>query len=207
MTTGERRNLDSLRALASALAPRPVVLVTTLSADGVLNVAPFSMVMPLSAEPPLLALGISPRGDGGVKATLRNLLDTGEFVVNTVSQALLESAVAASLDDGPPPAGRFQTMPSERVRPPRLVGAVAQLECRLAEVFRPRGSGTRLVTGEVVRIHIGDTLLPDELGPPAEALTGHLEMEAPGIHRFLVGGSPLRVTAKGSGVADAGRDE
>lgn len=207
MSTGERRNLDSLRALASALAPRPVVLVSTLSADGVLNVAPFSMVMPLSAEPPLLALGISPPGDGGVKTTLRNLLDSGEFVVNTASQALLEAAVAASLDHGPPPPGRFQTMPSETVRPPRLVGAVAQLECRLAEVLRPRGSGTRLVIGEVVRIHIGDTLLPTEVGPPAEALTGHLEMEAPGIHRFLVGGRLLRVTADAGGVAGARRDE
>ena len=206
MSPGERRNPDSLRVLASALAPRPVVLVTTLSADCVLNVAPFSMVMPLSLEPPLLALGISPRGDGGVKATLRNLLDTGEFVVNTASQALLESAVAASLDDGPPPAGRFQTIPSETVRPPRLVGAAAQLECRLAEVWRPRGSDTSVVVGEVVRLHFGDTLLPNETGATAEALPGHLAMEAPGIHWFRVGGRLLKVTAQG-GAADVGRDE
>lgn len=203
---GEPRNLDSLRLLAYALAPRPVVLVVTLSADGVLNVAPFSMVMPLSAEPPLLSLGISRRRDGGVKATLRNILDTGEFVVNTASQALIEAAVAASLDEGPPPAGRFQTMPSETVRPPRLVGAVAQLECRLAEVFRPRGSGTRLVIGEVVRLHIGDTLLPNETGSRAEALPGHLAMEAPGIHWFQVGGRLLKVSAQG-GPADGRRGE
>jgi flavin reductase (DIM6/NTAB) family NADH-FMN oxidoreductase RutF len=206
VSIGEPRNLDPLRLLAYALAPRPVVLVVTLSAEGVLNIAPFSMVTPLSAEPPLLGLGVSPRRDGGVKATLRNLLDTGEFVVNTVGEVLLPAAVAASFDDGPPPAGRFPTLSSEAVRPPRLVGAVAQLECRLAEVFRPRGSGTRLVIGEVVRLHFGDTLLPNETGSPAEALPGHLAMEAPGIHWFRVGGRLLKVTAQG-GPADARRDE
>lgn len=197
MSTGERPNLDPLRLLAYALAPRPVVLVVTLSAEGVLNIAPFSMVIPLSAEPPLLGLGISPRRDGGVKATLRNILASGEFVVNTAVEAQLTAAVGASLDDGPPPAGRFETIPSETVRPPRVVGAAAQLECRLAEVFRPRGSETSLVVGEVVRAHFGDRLLPNETAAQAQALPGHLAMEAPGIHWFLVGGRRLRVTAEG----------
>ena len=194
---GESRNLDPLRLLAYALAPRPVVLVVTLSAEGVLNIAPFSMVIPLSAEPPLLGVGISPRRDGGVKATLRNILASGEFVVNTAGEVLLPAAVAASFDDGPPPPGRFETVSSEAVRPPRVLGAPAQLECRLAEVFRPRGSETSLVVGEVVRLHFGDTLLPNETGSPAEALPGHLAMEAPGIHWFRVGGRLLRVTAEG----------
>jgi flavin reductase (DIM6/NTAB) family NADH-FMN oxidoreductase RutF len=139
MSMGERRNLDSLRALASALAPRPVVLVTTLSADGVLNVAPFSMVMPLSAEPPLLALGISPRGDGGAghapqpAGCRRVRSEHGEPGAARVRRGRLSrrrSPGRALPDDA-----------SETVRPPRLVGAVARLECRLVEVFRPRGKG------------------------------------------------------------------
>ncbi len=204
MPKGDRRDHDSLRALASALAPRPVVLVTTLSADGVLNVAPFSMVMPLSMDPPLLAVGISPRGDGGVKATLANIMETGEFVVNTASQALLQAAVAASLD-GPPAPGGFPALPGEVVRPPRLIGALAQLECRLVEILKPGGSTTSLVVGRIERAHFGDTLLGDETGAQAQAPPGHLAMEVPGVHRFSVGGRLLRVTAGGAHSADAAR--
>ncbi|HLA76228.1 MAG TPA: flavin reductase family protein [Vicinamibacteria bacterium] len=203
--TGSAPAGDPLRALALALAPRPVVLVATLSAAGKLNVAPFSMVTPLSVEPPLLGLGISPRREGGLKTTLTNIIETGEFVVNTAGEALLPAAVAASLDAGEPGPRRFETEPSEIVRPPCIAGAVAQLECRLVEILRPGGSSTRLVVGQIVRLHFGDTLLGNQAGAHTEALPGHLAMEAPGVHQFLVGGRLLRVAAEGVGSAGAGR--
>ncbi len=195
---------DPLRVLAYALAPRPVVLVTTVSGAGVVNVAPFSMVTPVSADPPLVALGIASRKDGGAKTTLANILAVGEFVLNGVRCDVLPAAVRASVAEGPSFLEPFETAPSECVSPPRLVEAPFHLECRLVEVVRPRRCRTDLVVGEVVAARISDSLLRDgEPGPSVGDLPGHLGMLAPGDHLFSTGAKPLRVRAQGDDPAVA----
>lgn len=108
------------REALSRLAPRPLVLVSTLGPDGAPNLAPFSMATPLSAEPPLVGVAILPRSDGGQKRTLSNLEATDEFVLNLVTLALLDAALS--------PSGRaaLPLLPSERVAPPRVAGSPAQ---------------------------------------------------------------------------------
>jgi flavin reductase (DIM6/NTAB) family NADH-FMN oxidoreductase RutF len=173
-----------LEALSVSLAPRPLVLVGTFSAEGVPNLAPFSAVFPLSLRPPLLGLVVFPRATGGVKATLRNLEATREFVVSTLDLRLLRKAIRSGLVPrrAPGPPRGLRLMRGVRVRAPRVAGALAQLECRLLEVLRLPGSQASLVVGEVLRI----ALRP---GRPV----GHAGTLRSGEYLFSIDGRILRV--------------
>lgn len=150
------------QTLSACVAPRPVMLVSTVSPTGTVNVAPFSMVTLLSATPALVGLCLFPRHDQP-KDTLRNVEQSGEFVLNTVTADLVDPLVQASADY-PPEVSEAAVLglrltPSDRVRPPRVADARIQLECRLAQIVRvPRAEGV-LVVGEIQRIHIADAIL------------------------------------------------
>src|SRR4029077_18485813 len=83
------------RWMISVVVPRPIAFISTVSASGRLNVAPFSYFIPLTNRPPLLGISINSRA-GGPKDTLRNLRETGDFVVNVVDEALIERMVQTS---------------------------------------------------------------------------------------------------------------
>ena len=75
------------KLMVGAIVPRPIAFVSTLSADGILNLAPFSFFTAISANPPVICFSPMIRGsDGARKDTLRNVELTGEFVVNVVSE-------------------------------------------------------------------------------------------------------------------------
>jgi flavin reductase (DIM6/NTAB) family NADH-FMN oxidoreductase RutF len=166
------------RLLSGCVAPRPVALLSTVSPTGVVNVAPFSMVTPLSAAPALIGVAIHPR-QGAEKDTLRNIRAVGDFVVNVVTAELLEHAVAASAAY-PPEAGEAAALgmtlqASDCVRSPRVAASPTHLECVLSEILAPTGTEARLVVGRVVRIHIDDGLLHEgELAPGRLMPVGHL---------------------------------
>jgi flavin reductase (DIM6/NTAB) family NADH-FMN oxidoreductase RutF len=168
-------------ALSACLAPRPVAVLSSASARGAVNLAPFSSVMALSAWPPLVAVALHPRRCGRRKTTLRNIESTGEFVVSLVDPALL---------GGSPP----RLVASVAVRPPRVAASAVQLECRLREILRPRDAPVALVIGEVLWIHADDTLLdrgalrPGRFRPP-----GHLGMAGRHTHLFAAAGETLRI--------------
>ena len=86
---------DVYRFLISAVIPRPIAFVSTVSAAGVANLAPFSYFNAVASEPPLVAIAISDRADDP-KDTLRNVRETREFVVNVVSEPLLDAMVSTS---------------------------------------------------------------------------------------------------------------
>lgn len=159
----ERSPAAHYHFLTSAIAPRPIAWVTTL-ANGVVNCAPFSYFQGVCSDPPMLMLSISDRPDGGAKDTLSNLMDSGEFVVHVATAAQAEKVVQTA---APYPAGisevdaaGLETIPSHRVRPPRLAASPVALECRLVETRR---FGDRLpvtvVFGEVVWFHADDEVL------------------------------------------------
>ena len=89
---------DRYKILTSTIVPRPIAWVTTLSKNGVRNAAPFSFFNALSKEPPLLALGITADGDGSMKDTARNILDTHEYVINLVPRSAAQSMNLTSID-------------------------------------------------------------------------------------------------------------
>lgn len=190
---GER---EALQALSVCIAPRPLVLISTVSEAGVVNLAPFSMVIPLAARPPLVAVCIHPR-DGRPKDTLRNIAATGDFVIHPVTTGLLEAAVKASAPLPPEESEMavtgLETAPADLVRAPRLKGAPASLECRLVEILNPARCPAALLVGEVLRIHVDDALVRN--GMPSPALfrpAGHVET-APDGYAFASTADVVRI--------------
>jgi flavin reductase (DIM6/NTAB) family NADH-FMN oxidoreductase RutF len=142
--------------LASLVIPRPIALVTTLSADGKINAAPFSFFNLLGANPPILAFAPGDRDDGTPKDTARNVRATHEFVVNLVDETIAEAMnkCAASLPYGENEltfAG-LTTAPSSVVKPPRIAEAPVSLEC--TEWGTLQIGGNRVVIGLIKRLHL-----------------------------------------------------
>ena len=90
---------DTARLLTSVVVPRPIGWVSTISRDGALNLAPFSFFNAVGSHPPMVMLSISQR-NGQPKDTLRNIQDTGEFVVNLADEALAEQVTLTSGEYG-----------------------------------------------------------------------------------------------------------
>jgi flavin reductase (DIM6/NTAB) family NADH-FMN oxidoreductase RutF len=149
---------DHYRLLSSVVVPRPIAWVTTRSVDGTVNAAPFSFFNVLGSSPAVVALGIGEKSDGSPKDTRRNIVDTGEFVVNLVTFAAREAmngtSVEAPADASEVEALGLETLPSVRVGPPRLAISPVHLECRLHKVEVI--GDNHIVLGEVVHLHIDD---------------------------------------------------
>ncbi len=160
---------DNYKLLSGSVIPRPIAWVSTVDADGVRNLAPYSFFVAVSANPPAVCFCPSVReAENGllpIKDTLVNVRATGEFVVNVVSEELTErmSATSAQLKPGEDEftlAG-LTAMPGERVRAPRVGEAKVQMECRLLQIVEV-GTGVMggsLVLGEVLLWHISEEVL------------------------------------------------
>jgi flavin reductase (DIM6/NTAB) family NADH-FMN oxidoreductase RutF len=151
--------------LVGAVLPRPIAFVSTIGANGVNNLAPFSYFTVLSSKPPILGFGIGSKRDGGKKDTLANLEFSGDFVINVVTENLVE-AMNQTSGDYPPEVDEFQVAgltpgKSDLVQSPRVTESPINIECRLKQILQfgdaPRIN--RFVVGEVVRIHIKKELL------------------------------------------------
>jgi flavin reductase (DIM6/NTAB) family NADH-FMN oxidoreductase RutF len=152
------------RLLTALVVPRPIVWVSTVSADGIGNLAPHSFFTVACAKPPIVQF-TSVR----VKDTLRNVLATGEFVVNLASAPMLDAVNASSASFAPGVdealAVGVRMEPSDRVSPARVVDPPASLECTLHSTIE-LGDST-IVLGDVVAV----TIRPENLegGHPAMA--------------------------------------
>lgn len=150
------------KLLIGAVVPRPIAWTSTMSAGGVLNLAPFSFFTVVSRNPPMLCISIGPRTDEepGSKDTLANIEATGEFVINIVSVPL-SNAMHESSGSHPPDADEFEKAgltpaPCEVVEAPRVGEAGVSMECVLDRVLE-LGSD-HLVIGRMVRFHVRDEL-------------------------------------------------
>jgi flavin reductase (DIM6/NTAB) family NADH-FMN oxidoreductase RutF len=163
--------------LINAVVPRPIAWVSTLSAAGRSNLAPFSFFNAVCAKPPLLAFapGMRPpkkseaaadeaEGHPGVhiKDTLRNIRETREFVINLVTYELAE---AMNLTSGEYDAtidefelAKIGSAPSLVVRPRRVAESPVSFECKVHQIldFNPASEGGSLVVGEIVSVHIDE---------------------------------------------------
>ena len=161
------------RLLTGLVLPRPIAFVSTVSPDGVPNLAPFSFFTVASADPPVLAISIDLRYGHETKDTLSNIATSGEFVVNIASENLAESVNTASLDWGPDvdefeKAGLTAVRDNLVVKPPRVAESPAQFECRHLQNIE-FGKWT-LVLGEVVAIRCREDLLDARLRVDVAAL-------------------------------------
>ncbi|MCI4371335.1 MAG: flavin reductase family protein [Thermoplasmata archaeon] len=150
--------------MISAFVPRPIAFVSTRSRSGVDNCAPFSFSMGVSSDPMVLAVSVGER-DGRLKDTARNILDTREFVVNMVTEAIAERMNQASGDFAETVSefdeAGLTRAPSETVRAPRIAESPVNFECRLIRTVRV--ADNTVFFGEAVRLHVDDGVLTDGL--------------------------------------------
>jgi flavin reductase (DIM6/NTAB) family NADH-FMN oxidoreductase RutF len=149
------------RWLIGTLVPRPIGWLTTVSAQGVVNLAPFSFFNGVTASPMTLSVAIAHREP--LKDTLRNLRSSREAVVHLAAPQHL-AAVHQSGGDYPPEVSEvaalgLATQASVTVRPPRLRDAPVAYECRLVQEIPVGTPPTALCLLEVLHLHVADVLL------------------------------------------------
>lgn len=168
---------DIYKLMIGAIVPRPIALVSSMSKDGLRNLAPFSFFNGVCSNPPIILFSTVIRKDGNHKDTLNNVEATREFVVNIVSEAFAEQMNTTS-GEFPPEVDEFiqshlTPIPSDLVKPPRVKESKINMECKLATIVRfgdGPGSGCT-VFGEIIRFHVADELFdnfridPDLLHP------------------------------------------
>lgn len=167
---------DVYQWLTATILPRPIAWVSTLSADGRTNLAPFSFFQGVTSAPPsLLFIPVNTR-DGSKKDTVRNLEQVPEFVVNVVPAALAESmnACAALLPYGESEFSAFniEAAPSEKVRPPHVARSPVSFECRVHQIV-PVGEGpfaANVVIGLILSMRVDDAVLGPNGFPEASKL-------------------------------------
>jgi len=175
LLTAELRNRDRYQLLTSLVVPRPIAWISSRSAGGIPNLAPFSYFAALSATPFLVGISIGSRR-GVVKDTLRNIQETNDFCINIVTERHLE-AMNESSGEHPPEVDEFAvagvTMAeAESVTAPYVADCPAVLECTLQQQLELGNGGNVFVIGEVraVRLSQGLTRLPDSFLIDPDAL-------------------------------------
>ena len=149
------------KLLTSVVVPRPIAWVSTRSSEGVDNLAPHSFFTVACVTPPMVQFT-----SVGVKDSLRNVRDTGEFVVCLAPEPLFEQ-INASATDFPPDVDEYAAVgltaePSLRVKPPRVAESPVALECRLHSATT-LGDCT-VVIGRVVHAAIDEDVFDEDTG-------------------------------------------
>ena len=160
---GQMSATDAYKLMIRSIVPRPIAWISTVSPDGVRNIAPFSFFTGITVEPPTVCF-VPARKTGGVKKdTLANVEATGEFVVNIVTEEL-----AAAMNDTatgyPADVDEFERagltpVASDAVAPPRIGESPVNMECRLDKIVEVGDKGGVLVIGEVVMFHVDERVL------------------------------------------------
>jgi flavin reductase (DIM6/NTAB) family NADH-FMN oxidoreductase RutF len=152
------------KLMASLIVPRPIALVTTMNADGIVNAAPFSMFNMMGEEPPIVMISINRLKNGELKDTSANILRTGEFVVHLADEAIAEKMHLCG-ERLPPNESELARVgltpaPSRLVQPPRIAEAPVAFECTLWE--RLQTESRYIFIGRVLCLHARDTLIDTE---------------------------------------------
>lgn len=154
---------SAYKLLVGTIIPRPIAWVSTLSTQGVRNVAPISFFTCVGRKPPRVSLSIQPRSDRRtLKDTFVNIRDTGEFVVNIATMAQV-AAVNDSAVEFAPDEDEFEMIGIEPeastwVKPPRVTGSPVALECKLWQAIASEDALSHLVLGEVVGWYLRDDM-------------------------------------------------
>lgn len=172
---------DCYKLIIGSILPRPIAFVSTVSGAGVLNLAPFSFFNGVCSNPPTLLFSTTRRGsDGEKKDTLLNIEETGEFVVNVVTEAIVEPMNQTSAEYGRDIDEFGQTgltpVASLIVKPPRVLESPVNMECKLNQIVNigdgSIGSGS-IIIGTIVYFHLradvyqNGRILTDKLNPVA----------------------------------------
>jgi len=170
------------------VAPRPIALITSMDEEGRLNAAPFSAYNYLCTDPPIIGVGVTNRPNQMFvpKDTARNIRRTGEFVVNIVTEDIA-SQMNICATDFPEEMSEvelagFTTVPSEKVKVPRIAEAHAALECQ--EFTTMEIGRSRIILGRVVAIYVEDRFIDPE-GPYVKAEELHAIGRMNGLGNYV----------------------
>ncbi|MGI8431599.1 MAG: flavin reductase family protein [Chthoniobacterales bacterium] len=164
----ETKLRDLYQWMISTITPRPIAWVSSISANGVTNLAPFSFFQGVTSHPPTLLFSVANDRHGEKKDTIRNIEAVPEFVVNAVSYDLREAMNRSSgtlpYGESEFPVAGVTPLASEKVKPPRVAEAAVSFECRLHQIVRI-GEGAlagNVVFGTILLIHVQDRVLDGE---------------------------------------------
>ncbi len=137
--------------------------MSTLSTDGVANLAPFSFFTAVGRKPPMVSISMQHRSDGvTLKDSFVNIRDTGEFVTNLVTLPLADAMHKSAFEHAPEvdefAVTGLEKAPSTVVRPPRVANAPVAFECKLERLFTVGDHDDHVVWGRIVAFHIRDDL-------------------------------------------------
>jgi flavin reductase (DIM6/NTAB) family NADH-FMN oxidoreductase RutF len=161
------------KLLAATVVPRPIAWVTTANQQGLVNAAPYSFFNIMGAAPPTLAIGLMADPQRGFKDTASNIMATGEFVVNLVSEALVRQMNVTAVD-APPGVSEMglaglEQAASSHVRPPRIAASPVSFEC-VNHATLVTGPFQSVVIGRILAVHVADAFVRD-------AERGHVETQ------------------------------
>ena len=180
--------------MIAGIAPRPIAFVSTVSEEGLPNLAPFSFFNAFSANPPVVGFCPGTKADGSEKDTYKNIEETGECVINMVSYEIAEQMKITAADFAPDEdefeKSGLEALDSDLVKAPRVALSPFQMEARLIEIIKFRRdaegkvvmnsdaavSGTgNLIICEVLKFHIDESIMHDgQTDPTALDLVGRM---------------------------------
>ncbi len=160
-------NIDArerYKLLVSTIVPRPIAWIVTQDLHGQLNAAPFSFFNAFAGDPPVVGIGIGSHDPGRPKDTRRNIRDTGQFVVNLVSEEVRErmniTAIEFERRVSEPREAGLATVASLHVKPPRIAESPVSMECELMQIVE-LGKESGLVLGRILAMHVRDDMVLD----------------------------------------------
>ena len=196
---------QNYKLLAGTILPRPIAFVSTQDKNGIRNLAPYSFFTVASANPPIVVFCPMFRPSNAkqlpsTKDTLANIASTKEFVLNIVSEDFVGKMNQAAAEVAPDvdewQLSALTPVASELVAPPRVGESRMQMECRLVQLVSASDKplGGTLVLGEVLRFHVADEIINDQLSIDPDKLnavgrmagstyirtTDRFELERPG---------------------------
>ncbi|MGB7346149.1 MAG: flavin reductase family protein [Pirellulaceae bacterium] len=151
--------------MVQLITPRPIAWVSTLSPDGIANLAPFSFFNGVGANPPTIMFCPANQKDGSPKDTLANIQRTGQFAVNLVSftdvQAMNQTAADYSPHESEFEMVAIDQAACDQIKPPRVAQAIVTLECELHTAMQigTGPGGANLVIGRIICVHVRDDVL------------------------------------------------
>ena len=154
---------ECYKLLVSTVTPRPIAWVVSQDAKGLLNAGAFSFFNAFSGDPAVVAIGMGNHKPGRPKDSLVNIRETGQFVVNLVSEENAEqmniTAIEFESDVDELEQAGLTTLPSVRIKPPRIAESPVAMECELMQIVDLGQTG--LVLGRVLAMHVRDDLVLD----------------------------------------------
>ena len=152
------------KLMTSVIVPRPIAWISTISKDGIPNVAPFSYFAGVSSDPPLLMVSIGSKEEGIKKDTWKNIEETGDFVVNMVTKELLEkmNLTSAPFDEDIDEfdIAKLTKKPASVVKAPLIAESPVNIECKKFQILEIETMG--IIFGKVLKVHVRDDILNEK---------------------------------------------